>query len=71
MKQYQVYQTISIFVKAENEEKAIEKVKNEPSTYEGWTKWEVINADDNITVYVNDIPNDIIDFYPPIRRELK
>ena len=60
MKQYKVYQTISIFVDAENETEAIDKVREEPSTYEGWTKWEVEDVDD--------IPNDIIDFYPPIRK---
>ena len=63
MKQYKVYQTISIFVDAENETEAIDKVREEPSTYEGWTKWEVEDVDD--------IPNDIIDFYPPIIRDMK
>ena len=58
MKQYKVYQTISIFNDAENETEAIDKVREEPSTYEGWNKWEIENVDD--------IPNDIIDFYPPI-----
>ena len=53
MKKYRVYQTISIFVEAENETEAVEKVKDDENTYQGWNKWEV-ECDD------------IIDFYPPI-----
>ena len=59
MKQYRVYQTISVFVEAENAGDAVDKVRDEPSTYEGWTKWNIENVDD--------IPNDINDFYPPIK----
>ncbi len=53
MSKYRVYQTISIFVEADSEIEAIEKVRNDESTYQGWDKWEVEC-------------NDIIDFYPPI-----
>ena len=61
MKQYRVYQTITIFVEAENESKAVDKVRDEPSTYENWTKWEVED--------ISDVPNDVIDFYPPIKEK--
>ena len=58
-KQYRVYQTISIFIEAENEIEAVDKVRNEPSTYEGWTKWDTEEIEHN----------DIIDFYPPIKEK--
>jgi len=41
MKTFRLTQLISIEVEAENETLAINKVRNEPSTYEGWTKWDV------------------------------
>ena len=41
MKEYRVYQTISIFVKAEDKIKAIEKVRDDEGTYIGWDKWNV------------------------------
>ena len=59
MKQYKVYQTISIFVEAENEVEAVEKVREDESTYLGWDKWDTEIIEDN----------DIIDFYPPIKEE--
>lgn len=57
-KTYRVYQTISIFVEAENEIEAINKVREDENTYLGWDKWE--------TEIDSDIANDIIDFYPPL-----
>ena len=54
MKEYRVYQTISIFVEAENEVKAVEKVKSDQNTYLGWNKWDTEECDS------------IIDFYPPL-----
>ena len=60
-KQYRVYQMISIFVEAENEMEAIEKVKQDENKYDGWTKWNI--------ECVDDIPNDIIDFYPPLNKD--
>ena len=59
MKQYKVYQTISVFVEAENEVKAIEKVRDDEATYQGWDKWDVELIEHN----------DIIDFYPPTKEE--
>ena len=59
MKQYRVYQTISIFVEAENEIEAKDKALSDESNFDGWNKWEVENVDN--------IPNDIIDFYPPVK----
>jgi len=57
MKQYRVYQTISIFVEAENETEAIDKVLSDESNFDGWNKWDVEQCDD------------IIDFYPPIKEK--
>ena len=61
MKQYRVYQTISIFVEAENEMEAKEKALSDESNFDGWNKW--------VVECVDDIPNDIIDFYPPIKED--
>ena len=41
MNKYRVYQTISIFVEAKDETKAIEQVRDDKNTYIGWDKWEV------------------------------
>ena len=68
-KQYRVYQMISIFVEAENEMEAIEKVKQDENKYDGWTKWEIECVDGIPTD--DDIANDIIDFYPPLNTEGK
>ena len=57
MKEYRVYQTISIFVEAENEVKAVEKVKSDQNTYLGWNKWDTEECDC------------IIDFYPPLNNK--
>ena len=56
-KQYRVFQTISVFVEAENEVKAIEKVRSDEDRYSGWDKWDIELIEHN----------DIIDFYPPIK----
>ena len=61
MKEYRVYQTISIFVEAENEVDAREKALSDESNLDGWDRWDV--------ECVNDIPNDIIDFYPPLEEK--
>ena len=61
MKQYRVYQTISIFVEAENEMEAKEKALSDESNFDGWNKW--------VVECVDDIQNDIIDFYPPIKED--
>ena len=55
-KKYRVYQTISIFVEAKNEVEAVEKVRSNEDTYNGWDKWDV-ECDS------------IIDFYPYINEE--
>ena len=54
MKKYRVYQTISIFVEANNEVEAVEKVRTDENTYLGWDKWNTEECDS------------IIDFYPPL-----
>ena len=41
MKQYRVYQTITIFVEAENETEAIDKALSDESNFDGWNKWDV------------------------------
>ena len=51
MKKYRVYQTISIFVEAENEVKAVEKVKSDQNTYLGWNKWDTEEFDCIIDFY--------------------
>ena len=53
MKKYRVYQTISIFVEADNEAEAKEKALSDESNLDGWNKWDVEECDS------------IIDFYPP------
>ena len=59
MKQYRVYQTISIFVEAENEIEAKEKALSDESNFDGWNKWDIECVDN------------IIDFYPPINENNK
>jgi len=57
MKKYRVYQTISIFVEAENEFQAVEKVRSNENTYLGWDKWNTEECDS------------IIDIYPPLNNK--
>ena len=57
MKQYRVYQTITIFVEAENETEARDKALSDESNFDGWNKWDVEQC------------YDIIDFYPPIKEK--
>ena len=59
-KEYKVYQTIWKVVEADNEMDAVEKIRNDESIYEGWTKWAVeeYTSDENITD-----SDDIIKFY--------
>ena len=59
MKQYRVFQTISVFVEAKNEVEAVEKVRSDENTYQGWDKWDIELIEHN----------DIIDFYPPIKEK--
>jgi hypothetical protein len=59
IKQYRVFQTISVFVEAKNEVEAVQKVREDENTYNGWDKW-----------YTEEIEhNDIIDFYPPLEEK--
>lgn len=53
MKKYKVYQTISIFVEAENETEAKEKALTDDNL-DGWNKWDIEECDT------------IIDFYPSV-----
>ena len=53
MKKYRVYQTISIFVEANNEAEAKEKALTDDNL-NGWNKWDIEECDS------------IIDFYPPL-----
>ena len=57
MKKYRVYQTISIFVEANNEAEAKEKALTDDNL-DGWNKWDIEECDS------------IIDFYPPLNRKV-
>jgi len=58
MNKYRVHQTISIFVEAENEVEAKEKALTDDNL-DGWNKWDIEECDD------------IIDFYPPLNKDVK
>lgn len=58
-KQYRVFQTISVFVEAKNEVEAVQKVRGDENTYNGWFKWNTEEIEHN----------DIVDFYPLIKEK--
>tara|TARA_R110002020_G_scaffold391551_1_gene601952 strand:- start:4277 stop:4483 length:207 start_codon:yes stop_codon:yes gene_type:complete len=58
-KYYRVFQTISVFVEAENEVEAVEIVRdNDEETYRGWFKWDTEEVEQD----------DIVDFYPSLNK---